>query len=86
MTKREQAKFEKQMAARSVAIRAEHAELRARVLALRPAWSATVLESIVQSYGTVSDGSAAQGLPGLRDLVHFIERHDDIAARFGVQS
>jgi hypothetical protein len=78
VTKREKAKFEKQMAARSVQIRAEHAALRAKILAARPGWDAAVLASIGQSYGFTADG-----LPGLRDLLATIEQHDALAARFG---
>lgn len=78
MNKRERAKFEKQMAARNEEIRAEHAALRAKILAARPGWDAAVLESIQQSYGTTADG-----LPGLQDLLTTIEQHDALAARFG---
>jgi len=80
MTKREQAKFEKRMAAWGVEIRAEHAGLRARILAARPGWDAAALAGIERSHGHEADA------PGLRDILAAIERHDALAVRFGVAS
>ena len=77
MTKREQAKFEKRMAAWGAEIRAEHAGLRARILAARPGWDAAALAGIERSHGHGGDA------PGLRDILDAVQKHDALAARFG---
>lgn len=77
---RERARAEKAWAKHNEELRAQHAALRARILALRPGWDAGKLEGIKQSYGEVSTGEAA-GLPGLYDLLSAVEAHDALAAR-----
>ena len=62
---------------RNAAILAEHADLRAEILALRPAWSAEKLETIQHTYGS-SDGS-----PGLRVILDAVTAADALEAKFG---
>jgi hypothetical protein len=75
VNKREQARAEKLTAKWNAEVLAEHAKLRADILARRPAWDAAVLAEVGQSYGT-----APNGLPGLRDLLDSVVAADALDA------
>ena len=57
-------------------VRAEHANLRLRILALRPDWSAERLEEVRHTYSIDSTD------PGLAAILAAVEAADALAARF----
>ena len=57
-------------------IRAEHAQLRAAILELRPSWNREALELVTKSYGSESD-------PGLGDILLALRAVERLELKFG---
>lgn len=59
-------------------VRAEHKNLRARILELRPGWDPAKLEAVQRTYGRVDSTT-----PGLHDILEAVKVANALEQRFG---